>query len=182
MDPRDAVSTGFYEVVVQFAKTLSETWPTRFPKDIWPVERKLELLDRFANDYSHLFERAQRHDASIFEDPILEEYKDLVDPSSLTVFWQYSDHLVRFGSVYKMYGAIPTNVMGILGESIQDIKGKLEAGTLDPKYMNPLEIGQDVMKRLKPEDMQAMMSHLMSNQDQMMEMMSTVMGLMDKMK
>lgn len=181
MDPREMVATGFYDVVSQFVTTLSESYPTRFSKtDLWPKERKIEMYALFVKDYGHLFPLAKAHDVRVFDDEKLSPYKDLLDANSEAIFWQYSDHLVRFGNIGELYQTIPTNVMSLIGSSIGTIKSQLEAGTLDPKYMNPMQIGQELMAKISPEDLSSMMRHISTNQDQMLEMMQSAMSLMDK--
>jgi hypothetical protein len=123
---------------------------------------------------------AKNHDLKVFDDEKLCMYKDLVDDSSAVVFWQYADHLVRFGNILELYDTIPGNVMSLIGSSIGTIKGQLEAGTLDPKYMNPMVIGQELMSKINPDDLATMMGHLSNNQDQMLEMMQSAMALMEK--
>lgn len=183
MDPRDMIAGAFYDVVAQFLTTLSESYPTRFSNaSLWPKDRKKELLERFVTDYGHLFKAAKEHDRSVFADPILSPYKDLLDANSEVIFWQYSDHLVRFGDISGMYTSIPNNVMSIIGTSIANLKSQLDAGTLDPKYMNPMELGQDIMKQLNPADLAGLMTQMTSNQGQMMEMMNTALSMMDSFK
>jgi hypothetical protein len=180
MDPRAMVATGFYDVLSQFVGTLSESYPGRFNKDdLWPKERKVEMFNLFVKDYKHLFAMAKVHDVRIFEDDKLKAYKDLVDDASLQIFWQYAD-LVRFGNICELYDTIPGNVMSLIGSSISSIKGQLDAGTLDPKYMNPMLIGQELMSKINPDDLATMMNHLTNNQDQMLEMMQSAMALMEK--
>lgn len=181
MDPREMVATGFYDVVSQFVNTLAASYPTRFSAtDLWPKERKVELYIKFVTEYSHLFPLAKTHDLRIFEDEKLREYKDLLDATSEPIFWQYADHLVRFGNIGELYQTIPTNVMSLIGSSIGTIKSQLEAGTLDPKYMNPMQIGQELMSKINPDDLASMMRHISTNQDQMLEMMQSAMSLMEK--
>jgi len=185
VDPRTTVGVAFYDVSKQLIGTLSEAWPHRFSNDlIWPRDRYLDMMQAFVKNFSHLFEKASRHDASIFDDDLLSKYKDLAtsSPDTLVVFWQYTDNLVRYATVEKMYTGIPSSVMGVITESIGTVKDSLEKGTLDPKYMNPLELGQDVMKKLRPEDLAALTQTLMSNPDEMMGMMSSMMNLMNNLK
>lgn len=185
LDPRSTVGVAFYDVSKQLMTTLSDAWPARFSKELkYAPEDNLVMMQDFLAKYGHLFERASRHDKTIFEDPVLSEYSDLVkeSPETLEVFWQYTDNLVRYATVEKMYKGIPSSVMGIISESITSVKSSLDNGTLDPKYMNPLELGQDVMRKLKPEDLLSLTNSLMQNQDEMMGMMSSMMNLMNNLK
>lgn len=70
----------------------------------------------------------------------------------------------------------------MITESIGTVKDSLEKGTLDPKFMNPLELGQEVMNKLRPEDLAALTETLMNNQEEMMGMMSSMMNLMNNLK
>jgi hypothetical protein len=185
VDPRATVGVAFYDVSKQLMTTLSDAWPSRFSKELpYTSEDNLQMMQDFLRVYGHLFEKASRHDKSIFEDPALNQYSDLVteSPETLEVFWQYTDNLVRYATVEKMYKGIPSSVMGIISESITSVKTSLDNGTLDPKYMNPLELGSDVMKKLRPEDLMALTNSLMQNQDEMMGMMSSMMNLMNNLK
>lgn len=183
VDPRATVGVAFHDVTKQLMATLAETWPTRFSNDV-PCTTEIELMRDFTTTYGHLFDKATRHDKTIFQDPALQAYADLIDesPETLEVFWQYTDNLIRYATVEKMYKGIPTSVMGIISDSITSVKTSLDNGTLDPKFMNPLELGQDVMKKLKPEDLLALTQSLMQNQDEMMGMMSSMMNLMNNLK
>lgn len=185
VDPRSTVGVAFYDVSKQLVGTLSEAWPDRFSMDlIWPQDQYLDMMKAFVKNFSHLFEKASRHDIAIFDDELLSKYKDLAlsSPDTLVIFWQYTDNLVRYATVEKMYTGIPTSIMGVITESIGTVKDSLEKGTLDPKFMNPLELGQEVMNKLRPEDLAALTETLMNNQEEMMGMMSSMMNLMNNLK
>lgn len=189
MDPREAVSSTFRNVLDQLVSTLADAWPDRFGAartSLAAQTNNVALIASFCDTYSHLFERATRHDMTIFEDASLKEYhelaKDVASADTLTVFWQYVDHLVRFGTIYKMYQGVPTGVMSVISESISSVKSKLDSGALDMKFLNPLELGQDVLSKLSPGDIEGLTAAVMSNQDQVMSMMSTMMSMMNQNK
>jgi hypothetical protein len=189
MDPREAVSSTFRNVLDQLVGTLADAYPERFGTSKLQLSSQtnnVAMIGSFCDTYSHLFERASRHDISIFDDPTLVQYKDLAkdgaSADTLTVFWQYIDHLVRFGTIYKMYHGVPTGVMNVISESISSVKSKLDSGALDMKFLNPLELGQDVLSKLSPSDIEGLTAAVMSNQDQVMSMMSTMMSMMNQNK
>lgn len=190
MDPRKSASKNFVDVALQFVETLAEAWPNEFSEyrlKLRTRSRTLEsdckLVEDFHDKYKHLFDKTTLKDPSLFDDELLQQYKarekyDASNQDTINVAWQYIEHMVRFATMYKMYDGIPSNVMNVISNSIDDVKSKLDSGTLDPKYLNPLELGQDVMSKINPADIQEMTQTLLGNEKSMQNMLNTLQILM----
>lgn len=193
MDPRKSSSANFVDVATQFIETLADTWPndfsdlrTKLRTRARNLESDTDLLLKFDETFKHLFEKSTHKDPSVFEDPFFDSYKakqkfDESNQDTINVIWQYIEHLVRFTTMHKMYDGIPQGVMSVISNSILDVKTKLDDGSLDTKYLNPLELGQDVLAKLSPDDIQQMTNNLLGNEKSMLNMLNTMQILMQGM-
>jgi hypothetical protein len=93
--------------------------------------------------------------------------------------WTYIGHMCRFTSMNKLYAYIPGNVLSAVTDAAKDLKDKLDAGDIDTNTINPMELGQSVMSKFKPEELESMMKGIMSNPDIMNNLMSQMNSVLD---
>jgi hypothetical protein len=98
--------------------------------------------------------------------------------STQKTLWNYISNLCRFASMRKLYTHIPSDVLGAVQEAASSLKKQIDDGSLDTSSINPYELGQQVMSKFKPEDMERMMKDIMKNPEVVSSMMSQMQGLM----
>jgi hypothetical protein len=91
--------------------------------------------------------------------------------------WTYVTNIAKFISMSRVYKHIPGDVLGAVTSAAYDLKSKLDSGAIDPKSINPYEIGKEVMEKFDQSKLDAMMKSFMSNP----EVMETVMTQMTSM-
>jgi hypothetical protein len=186
MDPRNTSVQGFINISTQFLETLRDAWP-EFQTELdqlklvtVPADQG-RLLETFRNTYGHLFTQAMAKDVSIFQDPLFAKHADKIaqcPPETMTVIWQYLEHLIRFATMRQMYSAIPENVMSVISEAVVSLKDQIEKGTIDQANINPFAIGQNVMNKLSPEAIEQMTSSLLGSEEQMNNVLQSMQILM----
>ena len=72
---------------------------------------------------------------------------------------------------------IPTRVLGAVNDAAVALKAELDTG-LDASTVNPFELGQKVMSKFAPEDIEAMMKDMMRDPEAMNAMMSQMTSMM----
>lgn len=185
MDPRTTAVKGFTNISTQFLETLRDAWP-EFQTELDQLKNHQndpELLESFRTTYGHLFTQAMAKDASIFEDSLFAKYDApnkiaQCPPETMTIIWQYLEHLIRFATMKQMYTVIPDNVMSVISEAVVSLKDQIEGGTLDQNNINPFAIGQSVMNKLSPESIQQMTNALLGSEEQMNQVMQSMQILM----
>ena len=99
--------------------------------------------------------------------------------STQQTLWTYIGHICKFVTMSKLYKHIPENVLGAVTEAASGLKAKIEDGSVDMSSVNPFELGQQVMSKFQPKELEGMMRQLTSNPETMasiMSQMSSVLG------
>jgi hypothetical protein len=161
----------------------------KFPEDVYlPIakvtvdamtpEKALELYDAQFHVFS---DRLMNKDESVIDVIAKDENLAVLEISqkfaSMTAedrdfFWMHMVHIAKLASMQKIYKHIPSNVMASVTEAAMDLKEKMDSGTLDPTKINPFELGQEVMSKFAPEELEKLMKDLLGNKEAMSAMMS----------
>jgi len=94
-------------------------------------------------------------------------------------WWSLIESLCRLVNMSKLYDTIPENLMNVVSQTAQDLKEQIDAGKTTLNSLNPFELGQQVMSKFKPEELQELMKSLSQNQGMLtslMEQMTSSMG------
>ena len=103
---------------------------------------------------------------------------DSLNEEDREFFWTYLAHIAKLSSMQKIYKHIPKNVMNSVTEAAVDLKQRMESGQLDPSKINPFELGQEVMSKFQPAELETLMRDLMGNKEAMGAMMSQMNSMM----
>jgi hypothetical protein len=154
--------------------------------DAFTAEKALELYDTQFNVFN---DRLMSKDETVIDDIAKDENLAVLDISakfsSMTAedrdfFWVHIVHIAKLSSMQKIYKHIPSNVMASVTEAAIGLRDKMDAGTLDPTKINPFELGQEVMAKFEPAELEKLMKDLLGNKEAMgamMSQMSSMIGL-----
>jgi len=129
-----------------------------------------------AKDPAVLFEAAKMPSLAALE---IETKYSSANASTRETLWTYIGHICKYVTMSKLYAHIPENVLGAVTDAASGLKARIDSGSLDLSSVNPFELGQEVMSKFKPEEMERMMRQLTSNPETMasiMSQMSSVLG------
>jgi hypothetical protein len=161
----------------------------KFPEDVYlPIAKAAvdgmtaeNALGLYYSQFDSFNDRLMAKDETVVEDIAKDENLAVLEISSkfasMTAedrdfFWVHMTHIAKLASMQKIYKHIPTNVMASVTEAALDLKEKMESGTLDPTKINPFELGQEVMAKFEPAELEKLMKNLLGNKEAMNAMMS----------
>jgi hypothetical protein len=187
----DSVAITFHNMAVQFLQASVSNWPSDVLLPI--AQAKLNemepkvAMDGFDKTFGRYVERLSRRDVTaLFEaakEPLvaaidIEAKFTAANAATKETIWTYIGHLCKFHSVGKLYNFIPTPVLGAVNEAANDLKAKLDSGEIDPRSINPFELGQRVMAQFDPADLDKMMKDVLKNPDAMNAVMAQMSGFL----
>ena len=186
------VHSGLFEMSVQLIEASCAAWPEDSLLPIALSEFKklspeqafdivVEHLGPYINGLSKkessvLFEAAKM---PALEALNIESKFNAANPSTRETLWTYIGHICKYVTMSKLYKHIPENIMGAVSDAANGLKAKIDSGALDLNSVNPFELGQEVMSKFKPQELEKMMRDLTSNPETMaslMSQMSNVLG------
>jgi len=141
----------------------------------------LECLQLYEAQFGQFNDRLMTRDESVILDVSKDENLavleikakfDSLNEEDREFFWTYLVHIAKLSSMQKIYKHIPTNVMNSVTEAAVDLKQRMESGEIDPSKINPFELGQEVMAKFQPNELESLMRDLMGNKEAMSAMMS----------
>jgi len=186
------VHRGLWDMCVQLIEASVSAWPedtllpialSEFKK--LEAERAFDLVVEHLGSYINGL--SARDTAVLFEaskmpalGPLNIEAKfTAANQSTRDTLWTYIGHICKYITMSKLYKHIPENVLGAVSEAASGLKSRIDAGSLDLSSVNPFELGQEVMSKFPPQELERMMKQLTSNPDTMasiMSQMSSVLG------
>lgn len=192
MEIEQSVEKGFHDMAVQLIQACVSAWPE---DPLMP----LGLVEFKKLDESTSLKLFQEHFEPYIEDLTKKDYETLLKVCALPMFagmdledklskandstkdtlWVYIGHLCRFASMKSLYKYIPDEVLSSVSDAARDLKKSLDSGELDPKSINPMELGQRVMSQFKPEQIEAMMNKITKDPKAMALMMSQMSSAME---
>jgi hypothetical protein len=140
-----------------------------------------EALDNYDLQFGKYNDRLMSKDMSVIDDLSVDENLavlelktkfDGLSEEDREFFWTHIVHVAKLSSMHKIYKHIPENVMTSVTEAALDLKTRMDSGEIDPTKVNPFELGQQVMSKFQPEELEKMMKDLMGNKEAMSAMMS----------
>lgn len=187
MDPRILATNNFTGILKQLLDTVTEAWPElNSVRTICNNVPKDQLIGKFHEHFQHLYRKGMSKDISLFQDPIFEPYNieaklSECSADTLKILWEYIEHLVRFATMDNMYRGIPSNIMRIISGAVGSVKEKMDNGTMDESMLNPLKLGQDVMSQVSADEVENMTKELLSNEQQISNMLNSMQILLEGM-
>lgn len=185
----ESINTAFFGLALQFLEASAAAWPedTLLPiavsefKKVDPA-RAIELFETHFGRYVEGLARKEEtvlfqaaNEPSVAALAIHAKFTGANDSTKDTM-WSYITQLCRFSSTKAFYTAIPAPVLAVVNETAQDVKAKIDAGQLDLSSLNPMELGQQVMSKFDPAQMQTMMNQILGNPKTMNRILAGVSG------
>lgn len=182
----------FHEITKQLIEASISAWPEDpllpLALQTWATVDPKESMGLFEKHFGHLHARLVQHEPeALFEAGRIEALQAInieakfkgANEGTQSTLWSYIGHMCRFSSMNKLYAYIPENVLSAVTDAAKDLKDKLDSGSIDSSAINPMELGQSVMSRFKPEELESMMKGIMGNPDMMTNLMSQMSSVLD---
>ena len=196
-NPYDSTAVVFFDVCSDFAKASSDVWST--DKTILEEYQKLLALA------SESFEVKREHGAKLaktFHQHFVKHYPDVVkknpDFFSLPPFskvngrkkfdlasagiqntvWEYFKQLVQYAGMIDMYSKCPPGMLASISGIAGGLITKLQGGEMDLNSLNPIQLGQMMIKDMNPDDLEGFGNAILEggNIDSMMSIMQSTLG------
>ena len=192
MEIEQSVEKGFHQMVVQLIEACVAAWPEDPLMPLGLVEfKKLDEKDAlkyFQTTFDSYLEGLTRKDTEtlykacaepMFAGMDLQDKFSKANESTQHTLWTYIGHLCRFSSMKTLYKYIPDNVLASVSVAARGLKESLDSGTLDPKNIDPMALGQQVMSQFKAEQIEEMMNQITKDPKAMALMMSQMNSAME---
>jgi hypothetical protein len=190
-DTLDSIAMSFHNMACQFLDACVGNWPDDVLLPIALAQIKamkpMEVFTGFDKNFGQYVDKLSRRDpegiklaASVALIEALQAEAKFAASNKATqdTVWSYITQLCKFHSVAKLYHHMPAPVLGAVNEAAASLKARLESGETDLSKINPFELGQEVMSRFDPEEMQKMMSDMFKNPEAMNAVMAQMSGLL----
>lgn len=187
----ESIASGFHLMAVQFLEASAANWPSDvlIPIALSRVKAMspLETLSGFDANFGRYVERLSRREVEALmaaaDEPLVSAINgrakfEASNGATRETIWSYVCNLCKFHSVAKLYHHIPAPVMGAVNEAAANLKRQLDSGQLDMSQINPFELGQQVISKFDPADLDRMMKDMFKNPDAMNAVMAQMSGLM----
>lgn len=101
------------------------------------------------------------------------------NPQIRAQVWQYASFLARMSNMYAMYSKCPDSLLGHIHTLAEQLGASLQRGEMSLADLNPLTLGQHLMKALTPEDLKSFGTTMMgdSNLDGIIAMLSSMVSM-----
>lgn len=194
VDPKTSTIQVFVFASINFAENLSEFYPDepafkKYVDESPDVEDSLDLVKgrELALQFNKLFSKHTKlvlsKDESLFEEEELRPFDAKTKYDSATdeqkeYFWETFKNLVQYASMVDMYDTIPSGMMNSIGNLAGSLMGKFKAGEMDMNSLNPMEIGEMMMRDISNDEIEQFGRSLMEsgNIENLMAMMQSTLG------
>jgi hypothetical protein len=190
IDSKAAIAKAFYDMGLQFLEASVAAWPEDPLLPVAIVAYKglsqNDALELFVQHFGPLIDRlSKREEAALLEAGahpqvaainVESKYKN-ANASTRETVWTYIVHLCRFASMSKLYKHIPTQILGAVNEAAMTLKQQIDAGQMDASAVNPFELGQQVMSKFDPQQLESMMREMMGSPDAVNSMLQSMSSL-----
>ena len=199
LSPYESTGAVFFEVSMEFVTASKDVWPTdslivkqKSELDlVTSMEQKqiegLKLSKLFHTTFSEHYNLIVAKDSTFFTKDI-KVLKDLdahtkftsSSPSVQETIWEYLRSLVQYAGMAEMYSKCPRGMLDSISGMAGNLISKMQSGEMDANALNPLELGQMLMKDMNMSDLEGFGSALMENGniDNMMSIMQSTMSSM----
>lgn len=103
-----------------------------------------------------------------------QKWKEPLDDETRDCIWQYIGELQKYGQMYVLYTAVPTNMMSKIQTMAMSMAQDMQNGTMSPESMDIQSLSQKVSEQVSEQDIQHFANNMMGN-------MSTVSSLLGSM-
>lgn len=186
---KQATAGAFKATSLQMLEYAATVWPAdpllRVAHNALESQADTDIIEAFIQRFGSVQDQLSQHSTSALDtvshDPIVAPLQVLdkwasANDEERESLWTHMDHLCRFATIYGMYTQIPDTVMDIINGTALNLKSQIESGSLDLSNVNPMDLGQQILGKISPEQMQSMMTVMMANQDKMMSLMTGLGG------
>jgi len=190
-----SVEDAFHQMTQQFIESSMSAWPedTLLPLALaaFKMIDAKQSLALFQEHFGAFTDRLSRRDYEALVEASKNEHIAALDiagkysasnDATKEVVWTYICNLCRFSSMQKLYKHIPPTILGAVTDAAHGLKAQLDAGTVDVNSINPFELGQQVMAKFNPDELEKLMKGIMGNPETMnmvMSQMSSALGGID---
>jgi len=195
-NPRDSTSLVFFDVIQEFVSASSEVWPNdayiaEYNKSLVSLSGKkvdvgLKTGKKFHALFSSAYPKILAKDPSVFSQSFGEsidslnlekKYASSTEEVRETV-WEYLRSLVQYAGMIDMYSKCPQGMLDSISNVAGGLIGKLQKGEIDASNINPLQLGQMMMKDLSQEELESFGEAIMQggNMESMMSIVQSSMG------
>ena len=200
--PSEGVLQQFLAMSLQFLDAAVEVWPQDAVLAEWKITAEaarasgedarmralaLRAQAEFHGAFKDSYERLQKKDATLLQEAIpLLAVLDLpakwhaADAAVRETVWEYVQQLAQFSSMYTLYSKCPGGLMGKVTSMASALVSKLEAGEMDMASINPMQLSQQMLANMDPQDLENFGRELSSGGD-IMGMMSMMQGMVGSM-
>ena len=105
---------------------------------------------------------------------IEQKWAEPLDDETRDCIWQYIAELQKYGQMYVLYTAVPTNMMSKIQTMAMSMAQDMQNGTMSPESMDIQALSQKVSEQVSEQDIQHFANNMMGN-------MSTVSSLLGSM-
>ena len=187
-----STDVAFHEITKQLIEASIAAWPEDpllpLALQTWSTVEPSHGMFLFDNHFGSLVNRLVAKDCGALftaaKDPALaaigieNKFRGASEATQSTL-WTYIGHMCRFSSMNKLYDHIPANVLSAVTDAAKELKERLDSGDIEATGINPMELGQSVMSKFKPEELDSMMKGIMNNPDIMSSLMSQMNSVLE---
>ena len=198
-NPHDSTAVVFFEVCADFAKASSDVWSTdefiqaeslklqELRKESFEMKKEAGLKlaktfhDNFVSSYGDVVKKnPDFFSQSQFSKLNARKKYDLASKDVQNTVWEYFRQLVQYAGMIDMYSKCPPAMLASISGVAGGLIAKLQGGDLDLNSLNPIQLGQMMIKDMNPEDLEGFGNAILEggNIDSMMTIMqSTLSGM-----
>jgi hypothetical protein len=201
----DGMLQSFLTMGIQFLDASNEVWPEDTLIESWKhtVEEARENGDDamrslavtthcdFHEMFKSAYEKIRSRDESLMQDvapfPLLRvldvQNKWRTAPLELrNTIWEYLNEIVKFANMYAIYKKCPNKIMNTVNSAAMSLVSRIRNGEIEMKDINPLQLSQDMMNRISPEDLENFGSSLVTDGGGVEGIMAMMQGVMTQME
>lgn len=142
---------------------LVEAWNWYMGKHVMALQQKQESIIKNEN-FSPKMRRIN------FED----KWKEL-DNETKEICWQYLNELSKFGQMYTLYTAVPTNMMTKIQNMAQGMAEQIKSGEMGINDLDMQSLSQRVTQEIDQDDIQNFASNMMGNMNNVGSLLNSMM-------
>ncbi len=196
-NPHDSTSVVFFDVCADFAKASADVWST----DTVILEHSKKLQELVNEPFSVKKEHGQRL-AKLFHQTFVKQYSEVVSKNPVffsspafevihgrkkydlapneikNTVWEYFKQLVQYAGMIDMYSKCPPGMLDAISGVAGGLISKLQSGDMDLNSLNPVQLGQMMIKDMNPDDLEGFGNAILEggNIDSMMSIMQSTIG------
>lgn len=198
---RTSLMWSFADILYQFLEAAAVVWPKDAVIADWRAKfggtaaaaddatREAffgKLIDGFHETFKEHYSAIATQDAALFDDESIPwlaavhakaKFRE-AHPQIRKQVWEYASFLARFSNMYAMYAKCPDGLLGHIHRLALKLGTKLQRGEMNMADLNPLTLGEHLMKVLTPEELSKFGKSMMneSSLEGMISMLQSMVG------